>query len=150
MYKLILAMVLTGLMSVGALGQSYSFTYQGQLKDDGLPANCSYNLVFKLFDASNAGNQIGSTITRNGVVLTNGLFNQTLDFGAGSFTGQPRWLEVTANGVGLGRQPLTATPYAAYAFAGGRAWVSGSRVGQTSSTPIREMWVLAPMTRRTV
>jgi hypothetical protein len=94
-------------------GQTTSFTYQGQLKFDGLPASGSYNLVFKLFTAASVGSQVGSTITRNGVVLTNGLLNQTLDFGEGAFPGDRRWIEVTVNGTVLTpRHEITATPYA--------------------------------------
>ncbi len=109
--------ILLALVTSAAYGQATTFTYQGQLKDGGIPANGSYNLVFKLFNSASGGTQIGSTITRNDVVLNNGLFNEGLDFGAAAFTGQPRWLEITANGVVLNpRQTLTATPYALYAL----------------------------------
>jgi hypothetical protein len=119
-------------MSAAAFGQAASFTYQGQLKDGGVPADGSYNLVFKLFNAAGGGAQVGSTITRNGVVITNGLFTQTLDFGAAAFNGQPRWLEITVNGEVLSRQPLTATPYALYALSG----PAGSGPWQTSGLNI--------------
>src|SRR5207302_4141308 len=36
------------------------FTYQGRLKDGGSPANGQYDIVFTLFDAPSAGNQVGS------------------------------------------------------------------------------------------
>lgn len=113
MYRLILAAALTGVLLNAAFGQTSTFTYQGQLKDDGVPANGSYDLVFKLFNAASGGAQVGSTNTKNGVVLTNGLFNQTLDFGATAFTGDRRWIEIAANGTLLSpRQEITAVPYA--------------------------------------
>jgi hypothetical protein len=40
------------------------FTYQGQLKVSGAPANGQFDFVFKLYDASAAGVQVGSTITQ--------------------------------------------------------------------------------------
>lgn len=94
------------------LGQT-TFTYQGQIKTNGVPANGSYNLTFKLFTAADAGSQVGPTITRNGIPLINGLLNQALDFGPGAFPGDRRWIEVTVNGTVLTpRQEITATPYA--------------------------------------
>src|SRR5438132_153676 len=64
-----------------------AFTYQGQLKSGGSPASGSFNMVFKLFDAATIGNQIGPTLTFDGVggnpalvVVANGLFTVQLDF----------------------------------------------------------------------
>ncbi|HOW17920.1 MAG TPA: hypothetical protein PLC79_02705, partial [Phycisphaerae bacterium] len=37
-----------------------AFTYQGRLKSAGQPFNGSANLVFKLYDASSAGNLLGT------------------------------------------------------------------------------------------
>ena len=89
-----------------------AFTYQGQLKQNGQPFNGSANLVFKLYDAANAGNLIG-TQTLNGVTVTGGLFTVAPDFGAGAFDGRARWLEVSVNGTPLTpRQPIAAAPYA--------------------------------------
>ncbi|MFL7792229.1 MAG: hypothetical protein AB8I69_08830 [Anaerolineae bacterium] len=54
------------------------------------------------------------------------LFTVTLDFGAGAFDGDRRWLGIRGDrdGVGtyadLGRQELTATPQALYAM--GAPW----------------------------
>src|SRR5256885_106057 len=38
------------------------FTYQGQLKQAGSPANGQYDLQFTLFDSASDGNQVGSTV----------------------------------------------------------------------------------------
>ena len=38
---------------------SMAFTYQGQLKENGSPANGSYSLTFALWDAASGGSQIG-------------------------------------------------------------------------------------------
>src|SRR5437868_12482518 len=81
---------------------STAFTYQGQLRDTGLPANGSYDFTFSLFDGSNPQVQIGSTLTVNAVTVTNGLFTVSLDFGLKVFTGQDRYLEVSVQTAGGG------------------------------------------------
>ena len=100
--------------------QGTAFTYQGQLKENGSPANGNYDLTFAIFDDANSGSQVGVTITSAPTAVSNGLFTVTLDFGPGIFPGSARWLEtsVRTNGsVGSystlsPRQPLTASPYA--------------------------------------
>jgi hypothetical protein len=100
-----------------------TFTYQGVLKDNGGPANGTYDLSFNLFDAATGGNQFGTTNCYDGVIVTNGLFTVTLSFGNVFSSGQTRWLEISARadttpgncGTGsfsiLGpRQELTGTP----------------------------------------
>jgi len=70
------------------------FTYQGVLQDGGGPVSdtCAFN--YALFDAATAGTQIGATLARPGVVVTNGLFAVKLDFGSGAFSSTPRFLEI--------------------------------------------------------
>jgi hypothetical protein len=97
------------------------FTYQGKLIDGGVPANGTYDLQFKLFDALSSGSQVGGIVPVLGVTVTNGLFTVQLDFG-NVFNGTALYLEI---GVRLGgssgayttlapRQPLSPTPYALY------------------------------------
>jgi hypothetical protein len=103
---------------------STGFIYQGRLNDGGSAANGTYDFEFKLYNAASSGSQVGSTITRNDVAVTDGLFTVELDFGSGTFTGDARWLEITVRpGASTGayttltpRQALTATPYALYAL----------------------------------
>ena len=100
-----------------------SFTYQGQLKLDGEPVTDACDFEFGLYDALSLGNQVGITQTES-IVVTDGLFTVNLDFGD-VFTGTARWLEIAVDcGEGsytsLGRQELTATPYALYAL--GSPW----------------------------
>ena len=49
------------LVSVGS-----GFTYQGQLKASGNPANGQYDFTFALYDALSGGTQVGSTVTVSG------------------------------------------------------------------------------------
>lgn len=71
-----------------------AFTYQGQLRDGGTNANGAYTMIFALCDSASGGNQIGGMIT-NSATLANGLFTVNLDFGAGAFDGNARWLDIT-------------------------------------------------------
>lgn len=50
------------------------FTYQGFLKEGGLPANGTYDLTFRLFTELSGGHQVGNTITLNNQSVQNGLF----------------------------------------------------------------------------
>lgn len=104
-----------------AFGQTTAITYQGQLKQNGSPANGSFNMTFKLFDALAAGTQQGPTLTFDGaggnpapVSVASGLFTVSLDFGVAPYTAnQNRWLEIAVSGNTLSpRQPLTPAPFA--------------------------------------
>jgi len=91
-----------------------TFTYQGQLKSDGSPANGSFNMEFRLFDVPAGGAPL-ATQTLPGVGVANGLFTVQLDFGA-AYNGNKRWLDVTVAGTPLvPRQELTAAPNALFA-----------------------------------
>jgi hypothetical protein len=94
-----------------------AFTYQGQLADGSGPIDGTCDFAFALYDAATIGTQIGSDVAVNGVTVTNGSFAVQIDFGAGVFTGEARFLEVTVD-CGSGpttlspRQELTPVPYA--------------------------------------
>lgn len=102
----------------GAYGSA--FTYQGQLRDASGPVNGACDLRFRLFDAASGGSQVGGALTREGVGLVDGLFTARLDYGAGAFQGDERWLAIEVRcPAGAGsytalspRQALTAAPYA--------------------------------------
>ncbi|HKX84045.1 MAG TPA: hypothetical protein VJL58_07495, partial [Pyrinomonadaceae bacterium] len=79
---------------VTAGAQTTSFTYQGSLTDAGSPANGSFQMQFKLFDALSGGTQIGSTIPDVPVTATNGVFKASLNFGSVPLSGANRWLEI--------------------------------------------------------
>ena len=89
------------------------FTYQGELKENGGPANGTFDVDFGLWDDPAAGNQVGSTNTFNSLPILEGLFTVELDFGASAFDNNDRWLEITVAGVPLvPRQRVTRAPYA--------------------------------------
>jgi hypothetical protein len=102
-----------------AWAQATAFTYQGKLSESGLPANGSYEFEFKLFDALTAGTQIGPTVTREEVMVTDGIFTVQLDFGAAPLNGDSRFLEISvrpsdgpAGATLTPRQQITTAPYA--------------------------------------
>lgn len=96
-----------------------AFTYQGRLADGGRSANGTYDFEFELYDTASSGTQVGSTVTKDDVTLTDGLFTVELDFG-GVFDGTALWLNIGVRpGSSTGaytaltpRQSLTPVPYA--------------------------------------
>lgn len=135
--------VVTGLFwaSVNVAAQTplgTGFTYQGQLKQGGVPLNGTVDLEFSLWDAETLGNRVGSVVAVSNVNVVNGLFQVGLDFGAAAFDGDARWLQIDVrspawDGVGTEppftalspRQAITPTPYA-LALPGLRTTPSGN------------------------
>ena len=81
------------------------------------------------------------------VSVVNGLFTVTLDFGAGAFTGDPRWLQIEMRrppGVGLytvltPRQAVTAMPYSLHTR--GLYVAADGKVGVQDSSPAASLTV---------
>lgn len=90
----ILSTVLSLALSSGALAQSTAFTYQGQLKDGGSPANGLHDFRFRLFSAAAGGAQLGATQCIDNLQVTGGLFTATIDFGAQFLSPSPRFIEI--------------------------------------------------------
>jgi len=112
-----------GVLAQGSLGTG--FTYQGQLESGGQSVSESCDMAFRLYDQESGGSQVSSAISTT-MPVSDGLFTVDLDFGGSAFDGDARWLEITVRcpaGSGsyttLGRQALTATPYALYAMKAG-------------------------------
>ncbi len=96
-----------------------AFTYQGRLDKNGSGVTGTCDFQFKLYDAANGGTQVGTTQTKSGVTISDGLFTTELDFGDNAFNGDARYLEtaVKCSGDGSyttlsGRTALNASPYA--------------------------------------
>lgn len=125
--NVVLLVALAAPLAVAQAPVGTAFTYQGQLKDNGVPVNTTTGqFEFAVFDADVDGNQIGDTIALSGVTVSNGLFTATLDFGpyVFGFGREARWLEVRVYKDGPGwvtltpRQPVTPTPFALHAANG--------------------------------
>ena len=98
-----------------------TFTYQGQLHSAGQPVDADADFRFRLFDALDGGNQIGGELALDAIVVSDGLFDAELDFGADALSGQ-RWLEIDVRSPHdptdtepfttlSPRQPITAAPF---------------------------------------
>ncbi|HUR97176.1 MAG TPA: tail fiber domain-containing protein, partial [Pyrinomonadaceae bacterium] len=103
------------LISIPVKAQSTTFVYQGSLNTSGTPANGNHDFEFAMFNGG--GVQIGSTLTRLNVPVTNGIFAVQLDFG-NQFQGADRVLEIRVRTAGGGafttlapRQPINSAPH---------------------------------------
>jgi len=123
---------------VGIAPLGNTFTYQGQIKADGLPISGLVDLKFTLWDAHSGGTFDPDVQTKSNVSVANGLFNTTLDFGPGAFEGSAKWLAIEIRypaGVGsfvpmATRQPINAAPYALYAINGPGGGGAGGTLDQ--------------------
>lgn len=103
-----------------------AISYQGRLNDGGAPANGSYEFRFTLHDALNAGAQVGPARTNAPVTVAAGEFTTAIDFGAGVFNGEARFLEIAVRPAGSAaaftplapRQGFSPVPYALRALEG--------------------------------
>jgi len=136
--------------SVGAAAAALvgtAFTYQGRLTDGSSPADGKYDFLFRLYDSD--GTQIGSTVTKGDVDVTDGTFTVSLDFGS-AFNGDARYLDVSVRpGSSTGgytlltpRQSLTAAPYALSLRPGARVrGLYGGGVGAGGSSYTNRFYV---------
>ncbi len=110
-----------------ALGDA--FTYQGYLENNNQPADASYDFRFSLWDAASSGSQVGSTIPVDDLLVEHGYFSASLNFGAGAFNGQRRWLQIevrpgSSTGAYTALSPLQELTPAAHAlFAKAAPWI---------------------------
>jgi hypothetical protein len=110
------------LASVSAAAQNFgwTFTYQGELKENGQLVNGNRAMTFRLFDDAAGTIQVGNDIAQN-VAVTNGKFTVNLDFTegntiAGIFDGSDRWVQVQVGATILTpMQKIQTTPHAAVA-----------------------------------
>jgi hypothetical protein len=118
--------------SAAAITPGTAFTYQGELRENGLPVTGTYTMTFRLWDSASGGGSVSGTLTQT-VGVSSGLFTVQLDYGATPFTGQRLWLGIAVNGTALGqRQEITPAPYAITAYNGVPA---GYMLAGASPTP---------------
>lgn len=117
-------------LAAGTLGSA--FTYQGKLEQGGVDVTETCDFNFGLWDAAAGGAQVAAAIDALNVQVTDGTFTVELNYGAGVFEGDARWLEIAVAcpaGGGLTtlapRQELTPSPNALFAAkAGATEWAS--------------------------
>lgn len=102
--------------TTAAFSQNTEFSYQGFITDNSAPANGTYDIEFRLFDALNGGVALATQPQAN-VMVTNGVFSVVLDFGG--FPGAERFLEIGVRPAGGGsfttlspRSKILAVPLA--------------------------------------
>jgi len=100
------------------------FTYQGVLKEDGRPVDGMRDMTFRLYADDGCAAMVGSPVNRT-VAVSDGLFDASLAFDPGLYSGQALWLETEVEGTVIGCQPIQTVPYA-----------SGLRPGATISAAV--------------
>lgn len=95
------------------------FTYQGELKQDGIAASGPHDFFFRVFNQAADGAQVGAAMVVTNANVDDGRFTVQIDPGPGVFTGEDRWLQIDVRPAGAGgfttlspRQRLTPAPYA--------------------------------------
>ncbi|MBN2005036.1 MAG: hypothetical protein JXA21_16880 [Anaerolineae bacterium] len=112
-----------------------AFTYQGQLQDNGAPANGSYDFRFTVYDVAGGGAPLAGTLplTLTAVTVAQGQFTVQLDFGD-IFENEQLYLEIAVRPGGSSeavttlapRQAISPVPYARYALRSGSANTAAS------------------------
>lgn len=99
-----------------------SFSYQGQIKEDGQPANGAFDIALALYDSSRGGTLLAEDQHLD-VPVVDGLFTVFVDFGTAPFAGRTRWLETRLARAGAGdfstlepRQAVVATPQSIFSL----------------------------------
>lgn len=122
--------------SLRAQDQTEYFTYQGELVQNGQPANGQVDMTFSLFDAETGGDQVGVTFIYDKVAVSNGLFSVPL-YWAPVLNGSQTWIEITAGGQVLSpRQKLFIAPVAGFALNGARAIDYNAILPPPSGSPV--------------
>lgn len=113
---LLFMVIIAGVVPSPAEAQTdTTFTYQGELKQSGQPADGNFNFTFSLWGAASGGLKYGDDIEINSVPVENGRFAVQLDFGPNAFDSPDhiRWLEIEVQGQTLSpRQVLSPSPFA--------------------------------------
>lgn len=120
----LVATVLTGQVKSIQAQSSNEFTYQGWLLNgsDNVSGTCSFD--FSLFDTPSGGNQLGTTVSKTDIAVTQGYFSVSLDFGPVFTSTGLRFLEIHNVNCGFpgdpvdlsGRVTINPAVYANYAI----------------------------------
>jgi len=115
--------------------------YQGRLTDGSTAANGTYDLQFALFDGLSGGTQLVRRKRSTAFWSAPASSAWTLDFGANSFNGANRFLEISARLSGAGSftlltplQQVTATPYAIRSVNASSADTATTAINATTAT----------------
>ncbi len=110
------ALLIVAFCGSSAVAQTAAFSYQGRLTESGNPVTGSRFFRFTLYDEN--GVEIPGANVEQTLTVTNAVFNTSLNFGAGVFSGANRTLEIAVK-INIGdpftvlnpRQPIVSSPY---------------------------------------
>ena len=105
---LLIALGVSLLAPRSTLAATTIFTYQGQLGEDGDPANGRYEMTFRLL-LTGTNTQVGAPLVRV-LDVRNGFFDVFLDFGPGIFDGTDYDLEISVREEGSQDPPVRLAP----------------------------------------
>jgi hypothetical protein len=105
-----------------AFAQQNAFTYQGQILENGSPANGDYSMTFTLFNSTNTNAAaIAGPLTNDAISVANGLFTTLINFPPDALATESVWLQIgvatngATNFITLApRHALTPAPYALF------------------------------------
>ncbi len=93
-------------------------TYQGKLESSGEPHTGTVEMIFELHESETGDTEVASHGPVQ-VEVTDGLFQEDLEFGSGVFDGSSRYLQIIVEESPLDdRHPIRPSPMALYAFDG--------------------------------
>lgn len=130
---LVACMAIHAVASAGTTPLGTAFTFQGRLTQSGNPVDGATDLIFTLFETAAGATQVGTPQAINAHDVVDGAFTVELDFGAGTFGVNERWIEIQVrHPAGSGsfttlspRQLVTAAPVAMFAMSANGAGVIG-------------------------
>ncbi|MFN7886201.1 MAG: hypothetical protein ACK5Q4_12135 [Phycisphaerae bacterium] len=125
-----------------------TFTYQGELRQDGTLQTGSFDLSFRLFDSAAGTTQLGPTLCVDDIAIVDGKFIVALDFGS-QFSQPGRHLEIAVRSdtghtcsspAGFStlapRQPITGAPAASFASAASSAVTATTALTATNAAQL--------------
>jgi hypothetical protein len=101
------------------------FSYQGMLREDGVPVSGRRDMVFQLFTGEGCTLPYGDVISIPDVEVSAGLFSVELSFNPYYFYGVRVWLGIQVDGTTVGCQEILPVPYALSLKPG--AWIQDSQ-----------------------
>jgi hypothetical protein len=149
---IVMSALALGFVAGEASALTLPFTYQGQLKFNGVPYNGEAAFAFQLF-GDEAGGDLIATTELSGIRVVDGLFTAELTFEVG-INGRPLWLQIHVRAAEQDwtslepRQPINPAPYAIFSYntretggqclwndTGNDIFYSAGNVGIGTSTP---------------
>ena len=104
--------------------------FQGKLSESPSGGTAAKNMLFRIFDAETAGNQVGKDILVNNVQIKDGIFTAILPIDPAINFDRQYWVDITiGNDRFAARQVLTSVPYAFHAAVADR--LAGERTNNS-------------------